>query len=349
MKRIPDRRLAALITALILGFGALAGSTAAHSPDPALAGGAFAQNQALKFSWRAGSVPVAAIGTAIKAAAADVTATRASKAATFTYAATGGNPIGYGLGATCGVNGIACFTRTAPTSFTMWLREQGHVFDWGTMKWCQAYTVPPSGCYDAETIALDEFGHVEGLGHHVNYADESDYLDAVVQTYSHPKPQVGWNMHTFGRCDIATLQRVYDMLTWSSRYSTCNRLSTTLTLAAPAAIVYGGSATITATLKVTDATAYGRLGGNPLSGRVVALQTRAPGTTTWLSAGTMTAGSTSGTYTRTLTLTADVQARAVFRDPTDEGLAGSASPGATIDVGACKIAPCPMSVPAGSL
>ena len=51
----------------------------------------------------------------------------------------------------------------------MWLREQGHVYDWGTLKWCQAYASPPNGCYDAETIALDEFGHVEGLGHHVNY------------------------------------------------------------------------------------------------------------------------------------------------------------------------------------
>ena len=29
-----------------------------------------------------------------------------------------------------------------PDGFTMWLREQGHVFDWGTMKWCQAYTQP---------------------------------------------------------------------------------------------------------------------------------------------------------------------------------------------------------------
>ena len=346
MKRIRDRRLAALVSTLALGLTVLAGSAVAHSPDPFLAGVAFDQNQALKFSWRSGAVPVAAIQTAIKAAAADVTASRASKAATFTYATSGGNPIGYGLGATCGVNGIACFTRTAPTSFTMWLREQGHVFDWGSLKWCQSYSVPPSGCYDAETIALDEFGHVEGLNHHVNYADGSDYPDAVVQTYSHTKPQVGWNMHTFGRCDVATLQRVYDVLTWSAKYSTCNLLTTTLTVAAPATLVYGGSATITATLKVTDATAYGRLGGNPLSDRVVTLQTRAPGSATWLSAGTMTAGTTAGTYAKTLTLTADVEARAVYRAPTDEGLSASTSPTATIDVGTCRVAPCPMYAPA---
>ena len=101
----------------------------------------------------------------------------------------GANPIGYGVGATCGVNGLACFTRDAPSGFTMWLREQGHVFDWGTLKWCQTYATAPNGCYDAETIALDEFGHVDGLGHHVNKDDDSDYLDAVVQTYSRTKPR----------------------------------------------------------------------------------------------------------------------------------------------------------------
>ena len=38
-------------------------------------------------------------------------------AATFTYASDGASQIGYGTG-TCGVNGIACFTRSAPNSFT---------------------------------------------------------------------------------------------------------------------------------------------------------------------------------------------------------------------------------------
>ena len=149
-----------------------------------------------------------------------------------TYDAGGANPIGYGPGATCGVNGLACFTRSAPTGFTMWLREQGHVFDWGTLKWCQAYSSPPNGCYDAETIALDEFGHVEGLNHHGNYANDSDYLDAVVQTYSRTKPSSGWNMHAFGRCDVASLQLQYDMQTWSSKYSTCLDLATNLALSA---------------------------------------------------------------------------------------------------------------------
>ena len=83
----------------------------------------------------------------------------------------------------------------------MWFREQGHVFDWGSLKWCQSYASPPNGCFDVETIALDEFGHVESLDHHVNYADERDYDDAVVQTVSRAKPQAGWNTHGFGTCD----------------------------------------------------------------------------------------------------------------------------------------------------
>jgi len=329
-------RLASAIVSLALVAAGPPAGTTAHSPDPVLSGSPFAQDQVLEFSWRSGSVPVASIATAIKAAAAHVTATRRSRAATFVYDSGGSNLIGYGTGATCGVNGIACFTRTAPTSFTMWLREQGHVFDWGTLKWCQAYTTAPNGCYDAETVALDEFGHIEILDHHVNHADASDYTDAVVQTFSRTKPGVGWNMHALGVCDVATLQREYDMASWTAKYSTCGTLATTLTVSAPGTLAYGGKATITATLKVTDLNAYDRLGGNPISARVVALQTRAPGTTTWLAAGTMSPGPSSGTYTKALTLTADIQVRAVFKAPADEGLTGSTSSAATIDVGACR-------------
>ena len=289
-------------------------------------------------------MPVASIATAIKAAAADVTATRGSRAATFVYDTGGSNLIGYGTGATCGVNGIACFTRTAPTSFTMWLREQGHVFDWGTLKWCQAYTTAPNGCYDAETVALDEFGHIEILDHHVNHDDDSDYTDAVVQTFSRTKPNAGWNMHVLGRCDVATLQREYDMTSWTAKYSTCGTLATTLTVAAPASIAYGGKADVTATLKVTD---LDRLrpprGESGLRRGSSTLQTRAPGTDD-LAVGRDDGDRARrpGTYTKTLTLTADIQVRAVFKTPTDEGLTGSTSTAATIDVGACRTL-CPSS------
>lgn len=329
------RRLATCASALaILPFAF--GGAAAHGPDPALSGGPFGQNQDLRFRWRAGAEPTAAIKTAIRAAATAANATRASKAATFTYDAAGSNPIGYGVGATCGVNGLACFTRTVPTGFTMWLREQGHVFDWGTLKWCQAYVTPPNGCYDAETIALDEFGHVEVLNHHGNYADNSDYLDAVVQTYSRTKPAAGWNMHTFGRCDVATLQLQYDMQSWTAKYATCLDLATDLTLAAsPIVVPIGGTTTLTATLKVVDYDAYLRLGGNPISGRIVTLQRRAPGATGWTIVGAMPAGAGAGTYVLTQRPQVDTEYRAVFTTPADEGINGDTAPTVRVYASTC--------------
>ena len=339
MTRLLTIGLASLVFAVVL-MGAGAAVTVAHGPDPSLTGKPFSQDQVLTFSWRSGAVPVTAIASAIKSAAADASATRASRAATFTFASIGPNLIGYGVGATCGVNGLACFTRDAPNGFTMWLREQGHVFDWGTLKWCQSYSVAPTGCYDAETIALDEFGHVEGLGHHSNAADGSDYADAVVQTYSRTKPKVGWDMHTFGPCDVATFQLIYDVQSWASKYSTCNSLATTLTVLAPVQAAYQTTVSIVATLKVADDAAYQRLRANPLSARLVTLQTRSLGSTVWLSAGTMATGTSSGTYAKTLSVTADLQVRAVFVTPTDEGLIGSTSGAAMIYVGACSIARC---------
>ena len=196
----------------------------------------------------------------------DNNATKASQAATFTYAANGLGLVGYGPGATCGVNGIGCFTRNAPDGgFTMWLREHGRVFDWGTLKWCQMYASPPNGCYDAETIALDEFGHIQGLDHHVNHDDDRDYIDAVVQTFSRTRPSSGWNMHVYGRCDVATLQLRYDMRQLDdARTRPASTSTTTLTLSAsPTSIAYGGTTRLTAMLKVADVGAYYRLEDQP--------------------------------------------------------------------------------------
>jgi hypothetical protein len=330
------RRALALFTAVTL-MALTGGGVAAHGPDPMLSGGPFNQDQVLHFRWRSGSEPTSAIKSAITKAAADANATRGSRAATYAYDSAGSNPIGYGLGATCGVNGLACFTRTAPTGFTMWLREQGHVYDWGTLKWCQAYSSPPNGCYDAETITLDELGHVEGLDHHVNYSNDSDYEDAVVQTFSRTRPSTGWNRHAFGRCDVATLQVMYDLTASVARYSTCLSLATVLTLSAsPSGILVGGTTTLTATLKVVDADSYGKLGANPVSGRTVTLQRRVPGAATWTTVGSMTvASTTAGTYTLPQRLTADTEFRAVFATQTTEGLHGDTSPTVHVYVSIC--------------
>jgi hypothetical protein len=333
--RVGLRRGGAAIVA-ILALALSGAGAAAHGPDPTLSGGAFGQNQDLRFRWRSGSEPTAVIKTAIRAAAADANATRASKAATFTYDAAGSNPIGYGTGATCGVNGLACFTRTVPSGFTIWLREQGHVYDWGTLKWCQSYSSPPNGCYDAETITLDELGHVEGLDHHVNYSSGSDYEDAVVQTFSRTKPSTGWNRHAFGRCDVATLQRTYDVSAWTTKYSSCLDLTTVVTLSAsPSGILVGNATTLTATLAVVDLDSYARLGGNPIAGRTVTLQRRPPGATTWTTVGTMPGGSTAGTYVLAQRPSVDTEFRAVYT-ASGEGLNGDTSPTIRIYVSTCS-------------
>ncbi len=333
-----SRRLLLCGAATVFLLPLVGGAVNAHSPDPFFSGGPFAQNQDLRFRWRAGAEPTAVIKAAITAAAADANASRGSKAATFTYDPGGANPIGYGLGATCGVNGLACFTRTAPIGFTMWLREQGHVFDWGTLKWCQAYATAPNGCYDAETIALDEFGHVEGLDHHVNFADDSDYMDAVVQTYSRTKPATGWNVHTFRRCDVARLQLEYDMVSTTAKYSTCLDLATVLTLnAAPSFIDVAGTTTLTASLKVADYDDYRQIGGNQVSGRVATLQRRAAGATNWVTVGTMPAGTALGTYVLTQRPASDTDFRAVFATQTVEGLNGSTSAAVRVVVDTCPI------------
>ena len=338
------RRLAAAVVALA-AIAASVAPVAAHSPDPVFTGALWAQDQIVHYRWRTGEAPPAAMQTAINAAAAAAGATRRSRAATFTPDAAGASWINYGLDVACGVGGLACFSRAnAPNSFTMSFREQGHVFDWGRLRWCQLTYLQPDGCYDAENIALDEFGHVEILNHHVNFADEHDYLDAVVQTYSHTKPNVGWNAHVFGRCDVASLQRKYDMPNTSTKYSTCLDLATTLSIAASATSVgYYDNVTFTARLIVTDLAEYERLGGNPVSGRAVSIQRRVP-FGAWTTLATMTVGPGSGTYTFTaLSLTGTADWRAVFPKPSGDGIRAATSPLVTVYVSGCTVAPCPLS------
>jgi len=337
------RRLAMVgVTGLAL-LGLVAGTPApagAHSPDPVLAGGLFAQNAGLRFKWATGGTPPAAMLTAINAAAAGSNASRKSKAPTFTYDTAGGNTVYYGIGVPCGVNGLACFRRDAPTWFAISLRENGHRFDWGTLRWCEM-NGDPDGCYDAENVMLDELGHVLGLDHHVNYADESDYKDAVVQTYSHAKPRVGWDAHVFGRCDVATLQQQYGVASWSTLYSTCLDIATRTTLSVTStSVVPGTMVTFTATLASAG---DGRLLDNPMSGRVVVLQ-RLSGTT-WADALTLGAGAAAGSYVGNLTMQGSGDYRAAYRKPATEGVRTSTSAAVRITVAAgCTLKICPVPV-----
>jgi hypothetical protein len=225
----------------------------------------------------------------------------------------------------------------------MWFRRHGHVFDWGSLRWCQAYTTWPDGCYDVENIALDEFGHVQILGHHQNYDDQRDYGDAVVQALSRTKPRAHWDAHRYGRCDVAVLQREYDVPSRTTLISSCLDLATSLSLAASdTTLAYRGAVTFTATLRVATNAAYDRLSANLLSGRTVVLQRRSSGSTAWSTVSEMTPG-TSGTYTWTATPIVTAEWRAVFAEPPVEGVRGSSSAAVSVSVAACTTS-CPLVV-----
>jgi hypothetical protein len=108
-------------------------------------------------------------------------------------------------------------------------------------------------------------------------------------------------------------------------------------------VVYGGNVTFTAALRVVSDPAYGRLSGNPVSGRTVRLQRRPPGTTSWTTMATMTATSPTGSYVFSTPLYSSAEFRAVFPTPTNEGLRGDSSPAVAVTVGSCTTAPCPLS------
>ncbi len=330
----------AICAALLLAALAAGPVSAAPTPDPFM-GHPFNQNQVLTWRWGVGGAPPTSIRNAIKAAVDDANSTRQSRAPTFAKASGASNTISYGVEAPCGTNGLACFRRDAPDWFSVHLRENGHRYDWGTLRWCEA-TGRPKGCYDAENITLDELGHVFGLDHHVNKPDDSDYGDAVVQTYSRVKPQPYYNAHALARCDVATLQQVYDVANTTMRYSTCLDVPTELELAASSgSAYYGSTVTFTATL-MSDGT--GKLSNNRISGRTVVLQRRS--SSGWTDIATMAPGSTNGTYLAGIEMLSSADWRARFRAPSNEGLRASSSGAIGIAVSLnCVSARCQLTQP----
>ena len=326
---------------------ATAAPATAHSLSPLIGWPAWEQDQAVTFRWASGEVPPAAMRTAIRAGVDSSNASRRSRAPVISYADRGTSTVEYGLSVFCGVNGLACADASnAPRSFRVGFREHGHRFDWGQLRWCQMQSEPTNGCFDAQNIMLDELGHVLGLGHHGNFADGSDYLDSVVQTVSRARPATGWDAHRYGRCDSARLQTRYDMTAWTTAYSTCLDLDTTLSFgASTTSIRAGSSVTFTAVLRVADNPDDGRLAGNPIQWRTVTLQRRPVGGSTWTSIGQMSNASTAGTYTLVQSPTASYEWRAVFATPPAEGLNGRNSSIVRVSVSSCSSSICPQSTP----
>ncbi|HEY3336148.1 MAG TPA: hypothetical protein VGK16_13030 [Candidatus Limnocylindrales bacterium] len=333
-----SRRLGLLAAVVIAFAGAV--PVVAHDPDPTF-GELYAQNKVLQYRWSASGTPPYDMKVAIHAARDDANASRKAKAPTFDFDTGATNVIYYGTDVPCGVNGLACFQRDPPGWFGVWFRENGHRFDWGTLRWCEL-SGAPDGCYDAENIALDELGHVLGLDHHDNFADDSDYRDAVVQTYSRTKPRSGYNAHVFGRCDVAALQQQYDVLAFTTLYSTCLDIPTVARLTASSTSVTAG-AMVTFTATLTSA-GTGRLSNNPVTGRTLVLQQRT--SSGWSDVLTMSPTTAAGTYTASLTIRSSQDYRALFRKPANEGLRSDFSGAVSISVTAACTSLCPQSAPA---
>ena len=322
------------LVAVIVMLAAAVAPAAAHEPDPLLGGSRWTQDQIVSFAWKTGQVPPAWATSPIITAGADSNRSRASRAAQFVYGTNPTSLIAYGEPTGCSAAGIACFSRTgAPTGFRMWFRAHGYAYDWGKLRWCQGLPLIADGCFDIENVALDEFGHVQILDHHVNLSD-ANYLDAVVQTVSRAYPKVGWNVHSYGRCDVARLQLEYERTGPGSLFSTCLKVGTTTTISASAtAIPTGGSVRFNATLRVANLTANRALANDPISGRPVLLQRRTPGATAWTTVATMATSSTAGAYSMTVWPTATYEWRAAFSTPSNEGLTGSGSAVIKVTVG----------------
>jgi hypothetical protein len=329
-----------------VGWAALVATAvpaAAHDPDPILGGGLYAQNLGLEYRWSGAGAPPSAMKSAINEAADDANGSRRSKSPTFHYDSGATNVVYYGTDVPCGVNGLACMRRDPPDWFGVWFRENGHRFDWGTLRWCEL-SGAPDGCYQVENVMLDELGHVLVLDHHDNYGDDRDYDDAVVQTYSRTKPRSGWNAHVFGRCDVATLQQQYDVASATTPYSTCLDVPTSLSVSASrTSVVAGSMVTFTASLG-SDGT--GKLSNNAISSRTVVLQQRlASG---WSDLVTMGAGASAGTYTTSVNIWASRDYRALFRKPANEGLQASSSAAVTVSATPACQGTCPQSVIGGN-
>lgn len=322
-------RRAVLATVLAtLATGTFGGpATLAHGPNPLLGTGArWDKDQIVGYQWNAGGVPPAWAAAEIDAAAQDVAQSRSSRAATFQRVSKADSQIYYGLVVPCSSYGIACMNRTGvPDSFQgMWFRPHNWQFDWGALKWCQALASPANGCYDVENVALDEFGHMELLGHHVNYSDESDFTDSVVQFAARNRPKEGWNQHVFGRCDVGRLQLEYSLLSSADPVSSCLNLATSLGISGPSSVGTGGLVRITGTLKIATASAARELSGDPLSSRVITLQKRPLGGT-WSTVGSLSANAAAGSYGVTITVSQTADYRIVYDSPSSEGLQNATS------------------------
>ncbi len=231
---------------------------------------------------------------------------------------------------------IACASHDND-QWTLRMRPQGYDFRWGELRWCQKAT--SDGCFDAERVALHEFGHVVGLDHPETAGFRLSPSYTVMHQVTPSRPHSSWDRHGFGSCDVASLQEQYGLPTMSTHIAGCNDVDTRISLSTSASRLTAGSKLVlTATLRIrSDSAKYREISGIRLNARSVQLKRRPAGssgawTTSW-----MRWAEVPGIYTLTLYPRATYEYKAVFPSPDDEGLNGDTSDEVRVPVtGVCS-------------
>ena len=303
-------------------------------PVPSFSGGGWDRDKQLTYRWRSGGVPPSWARGPMKAATEDATGTTRARGPRFVYDSGASNAIGYtsSVPSYCGINGIACAGRAMPTTWGVWIRPHGTDYSWGILRWCQK-TSSGSGCFDIRRVLLHELGHIDGLDHPSNAGFTLAADETVMHAVTPMRPSAGASRHSFGRCDVATLQELYDTPSSTTRLSTCNDVITRLTLASSTtSVARGGSVRLKAQLRVASRSAYGYLAGNVLDDRSVKLKYRRAGSSDSWKVVWMQPTSSGGRYVVTIAPGATWEFKAVFPAPINEGLRYSASDAVKVQV-----------------
>ena len=285
-------------------------------------------SSSLAFRWKSGAAPPAWARSPLKAAADDAKRTAYARSPSFPYKGDAANAVAYAaaLPGFCSSRAIACARRSMPSYWGVWIRPHGTEFAWGTLRWCQK-TSSGAGCFDLRRVTLHELGHIVGLDHPSNGGFTLSSSDSIMQGVTPARPNSGSSRHAFGRCDVATLQELYDTPNNKTAISTCNIVATTLSLSTSrGSVAAGGKVTLTAQLKVDSRSAYRQLSGNPLNGRWLKLKYRPTGSDGAWKTAWMRSLYSSGRYELTIAPSATWEFKAVFPTPDDEGLRYSRSP-----------------------
>jgi hypothetical protein len=295
-------------------------------PVPNFGAGGWPKDRTLGFRWAAGAIPPAWAKGPLGYAANDAARSSHARSPRFVYRSSAANSVRYSgtFPTFCG-NGIACASRAMPTTWGVWIRPHDTDFAWGTLRWCQKRS--SSGCFDIRRVMLHELGHIAGLHHPSSSGAGLGAHESVMHAITPNTPKPGSTRHSFGRCDVATLQELYDVPNNRAAISTCNDVATNLTLTIDqTSVTRGTSVKLTAALRVKDWNAYRELAGNPLNSRSVKLKYRRAGSSDTWSTAWMKAINKSGRHELTIAPQATWEFKAVFPAPDDEGLRFSRSP-----------------------